>query len=102
MEAASLAARSEPFEDSESLMPVCPRCTTVNPVLSSQGDCCLNCGAEFVRCFASFRVLPVVAFETTVPADKVCWYLGGGLRGRGTPQGERTLREGKRQRNPSL
>lgn len=71
IEAAALSSRSQPFEDHESLMPVCPRCATVNPVLSAQGDACLNCGAEFVRCFASFRVLPLVAFETTVPADKV-------------------------------
>ena len=74
LEAAALAARSRPFEDRELLMPVCPRCATANPVLSSQGDRCLNCGAEFVRCFASFRVLPLVAFETTVPADKVLYF----------------------------
>lgn len=72
MEAAALAARSKPFEDHESLMPVCPRCTTANPVLSTQGDRCLNCGAAFVRCLASFRVLPLVEFETTVPSAKVC------------------------------
>ncbi len=38
-----------PFSDKEDLLPVCWRCSTTNPLLNTQGDYCINCGAPFIR-----------------------------------------------------
>lgn len=46
---ASVVIRSKPFSDKEELLPVCWRCSTTNPLLNTQGDYCINCGAPFIR-----------------------------------------------------
>ncbi|KXZ55139.1 hypothetical protein GPECTOR_3g29 [Gonium pectorale] len=60
---ASVVIRSKPFSDKEDLLPVCWRCSTTNPLLNTQGDYCINCGAPFIRSFVTFEHLPVVEFE---------------------------------------
>eukprot|EP00798_Chlamydomonas_sp_ICE-L_P028208 gene28208-31309_t len=59
----SILVRSRPFSDSEDLLPVCYRCSTTNPLLNTQGDYCINCGAPFIRSFVTFEHLPLVEFE---------------------------------------
>lgn len=56
----SILVRSKPFSDSEDLLPVCYRCSTSNPLLNTQGDFCINCGAPFIRSFITFEHLPLV------------------------------------------
>jgi len=60
---ACVITRSKPFSDKEDLLPVCYRCGTVNPLVNSQGDICINCGATFLRSFVTFEHLPLVEFE---------------------------------------
>jgi len=57
-----IVMRSKPFSDKETLLPMCYRCATTNPLLNSQGDACINCGAAFVRSFLTFEHLPLVEF----------------------------------------
>jgi len=59
----SILVRSKPFSDTEDLQPVCYRCSTTNPLLNTQGDFCINCGAPFIRSFVTFEHLPLVEFE---------------------------------------
>ncbi|MEW5316653.1 MAG: hypothetical protein WDW38_008010 [Sanguina aurantia] len=59
----SILVRSKPFSDKEELLPVCWRCSTSNPLLNTQGDFCINCGAPFIRSFVTFEQLPLVEFE---------------------------------------
>mmetsp|Transcript_5353 Transcript_5353/g.11710 ORF Transcript_5353/g.11710 Transcript_5353/m.11710 type:complete len:1236 (+) Transcript_5353:188-3895(+) len=59
----SIIVRSKPFSDAEDLQPVCYRCSTTNPLLNTQGDFCINCGAPFIRSFVTFEQLPLVEFE---------------------------------------
>ena len=59
----SIIVRSKPFSDAEELLPVCYRCSTVNPMLNTQGDFCINCGAPFIRSFVTFEHLPLIEFE---------------------------------------
>lgn len=47
----------------QELLPVCYRCGTLNPLVNSQGDVCINCGATFIRSFVTFDHLPLVEFE---------------------------------------
>ena len=61
----TLLMRGKPFHDREELLIVCPRCGQSNPSLpsaSAGGDRCANCLLPFVRCWASFAVLPLVEF----------------------------------------
>jgi len=60
---ACLTVRTKPFSDEEGLLPVCYRCSTSNPLMSSTGDLCINCGHIFIRSFCSFETLPLVQFE---------------------------------------
>jgi len=60
---ACVITRSKPFSDKEELLPVCYRCGTLNPLVNSQGDVCINCGATFIRSFVTFDHLPLVEFE---------------------------------------
>lgn len=60
---ACVITRSKPFSDKEDLLPVCYRCGTVNPLVNSHGDVCINCGAAFIRSFITFEHLPLVEFE---------------------------------------
>ncbi|KAG2430302.1 hypothetical protein HYH02_013779 [Chlamydomonas schloesseri] len=66
---ASVVIRSKPFSDKEDLLPVCWRCSTTNPLLNTQGDYCINCGAPFIRSFVTFEHLPVVEFELEPGVD---------------------------------
>lgn len=71
---AFLTIRTKPYSDEESLLPVCYRCSTSNPLLNKQGDTCINCGHEFVRSFCSFETLPLVKFELArgiTPAEAI-------------------------------
>eukprot|EP00899_Mesostigma_viride_P007013 jgi/Mesvir1/16312/Mv12764-RA.1 len=63
IDVACLRIRARPFTDAEELVPVCYRCSTANPLLSSHGDACLTCGQPFQRSFITFDVLPLVEFE---------------------------------------
>ncbi|XP_065909716.1 intraflagellar transport protein 122 homolog [Dysidea avara] len=58
----AITIQSKPFQDKEDLLPLCYRCSATNPLLKSQGNCCINCKQPFVLSFASFEVLPVVEF----------------------------------------
>ena len=60
---ACLTVRTKPYSDEESLLPVCYRCSTSNPLLNNQGDTCINCRHPFLRSFCSFETLPLVEFE---------------------------------------
>ena len=60
---ACITTRAKPFSDAEEQLPVCYRCGTVNPLVNSQGDVCINCGAGFLRSFVTFDHLPLVEFE---------------------------------------
>lgn len=93
---ACLTVRTKPYSDEESLLPVCYRCSTSNPLLNLAGDVCINCRHQFIRSFCSFETLPLVAFEVEQgisdedalkylemdPADTVK-YGGVGLGGAG-------------------
>ncbi|XP_050311771.1 intraflagellar transport protein 122 homolog [Anthonomus grandis grandis] len=61
VEIATIASRARPFNDPEELLPMCYRCSTYNPLTSSQ-NCCVNCGQPFVYSFVSFEVLPLIEF----------------------------------------
>ncbi|KAK7101404.1 intraflagellar transport protein 122 homolog isoform X1 [Littorina saxatilis] len=58
----SLSIRAKPFQDSEELMSMCYRCSTTNPLLSKNRNCCVNCRQPFVHSFVNFEVLPLVEF----------------------------------------
>ncbi|XP_062523005.1 intraflagellar transport protein 122 homolog [Corticium candelabrum] len=58
----SVTIRSKPFHDQEELLPMCYRCSTTNPLINSQGNCCVNCQQPFVYSFFSFDILPLVMF----------------------------------------
>ncbi|XP_069142693.1 intraflagellar transport protein 122 homolog isoform X2 [Argopecten irradians] len=58
----SIMIRSKPFHDGDDLLPMCYRCSTTNPLLNNNGDCCINCRQPFIHSFVSFEVLPLVEF----------------------------------------
>ncbi|XP_013786897.1 intraflagellar transport protein 122 homolog [Limulus polyphemus] len=58
----AVTIRSKPFSDVEELLPLCYRCSTTNPLLNNQGNCCINCRQPFVHSFVSFEILPLVEF----------------------------------------
>ncbi|KAM5279663.1 intraflagellar transport protein 122 homolog [Ctenodactylus gundi] len=62
IELGSLTIRSKPFHDSEELVPLCYRCSTNNPLLSSLGNACVNCRQPFVFSASSYEVLHLVEF----------------------------------------
>ncbi|GMH36992.1 hypothetical protein BSKO_04865 [Bryopsis sp. KO-2023] len=59
----TVCIRAKPFMDQEDLLPICYRCGTTNPLLNTQGDICVNCGATFIRSFLTFEHLPLVEFR---------------------------------------
>ncbi|GLH03389.1 POC1 centriolar protein homolog [Gryllus bimaculatus] len=64
-----LMVRAKPYHDNEELLPMCYRCSTYNPLLTSSGNGCTNCGQPFVYSFndnADF--LPVVVNRSTLQA----------------------------------
>lgn len=60
---ACVAIRSRPFSDDETLLPVCYRCGTVNPILATEREACVHCGCDMVVSFLTFELLPLVEFE---------------------------------------
>lgn len=58
----SLTIRSKPFEDKDDLLPMCYRCSTMNPLINSLGNSCVNCKQPFELSFVSYEALPVVGF----------------------------------------
>ncbi|XP_041711799.1 intraflagellar transport protein 122 homolog isoform X3 [Coregonus clupeaformis] len=62
MDLGSLTVRSKPYHDNEDLIPMCYRCSTNNPLLSSQGSVCINCKQPFIYSASSYEVLPLVQF----------------------------------------
>jgi hypothetical protein len=50
----ALMVRSKPYHDSEEMLPMCYRCSTYNPLMTSTANCCTNCGQPFVHSFVSF------------------------------------------------
>ena len=58
----SLTVRCRPFSDQEEILPVCYRCSTVNPLINSSGDACIAKCGEFQRSFLTFEHLPLVQF----------------------------------------
>ncbi|XP_051509236.1 intraflagellar transport protein 122 homolog isoform X2 [Myxocyprinus asiaticus] len=62
MELSCLTFRSKPYHDSEDLIPMCYRCSTNNPLLNNQGNCCINCRQPFIYSASSYEVLPLVEF----------------------------------------
>ncbi|KAJ3136146.1 hypothetical protein HK100_002072 [Physocladia obscura] len=59
---ASLTLRGKPSTDREDLLPQCYVCSTVNPMLNSKGDSCIECKEKFIRSLYSFQILPLVEF----------------------------------------
>ncbi|KDR19634.1 hypothetical protein L798_06155, partial [Zootermopsis nevadensis] len=59
----ALMVRSKPYHDSEDMLPMCYRCSTYNPLMTSTTNCCTNCRQPFVHSFVSFEVLPLVEFQ---------------------------------------
>ncbi|CAD7698107.1 unnamed protein product [Ostreobium quekettii] len=74
----SVLVRSKPFLDKEELLPVCYRCGTTNPLLSSHGDRCVTCGNAFIRSFLTFDLLPLVEFmlEDGISPDEAMEIIG--------------------------
>ena len=65
LDVVTLQMRGKPFHDRDDLLISCPRCGQTCPSLptvSAGGDRCSNCHLPFVRCWASFVVLPLVEF----------------------------------------
>jgi len=77
-----LTIRSKPFNDKDELIPVCYRCSSPCPLLSSSGDNCSTCGHTFVRSFCSFEVLPLVEFalESSIPHEEAMKLIGSAPR----------------------
>lgn len=59
----ALMVHSKPYHDSEEMLPMCYRCSTYNPLMTSTANCCTNCRQPFVHSFVSFEVLPLVEFQ---------------------------------------
>ncbi|CAG2056799.1 unnamed protein product [Timema podura] len=59
----SLMVRAKPYHDGEDLLPMCYRCSTYNPLMTSAANCCTNCRQPFVHSFVSFEILPLVEFQ---------------------------------------
>ena len=59
---AIVSIQAKPFKDKEELTPICTRCYTSNPLVNTNGDCCVQCGQHFHRCFLTFHSLPLVEF----------------------------------------
>ena len=57
----SLTVRCRPFSDREDILPVCYRCSTVNPLINTGDACIAKCGS-FHRSFLTFEHLPLVQF----------------------------------------
>ena len=51
---ASVQLRGKSFTDKEELLPLCYRCSTVNPLVNTRGSRCTNCNQPFVFSFVSF------------------------------------------------
>ncbi|XP_076277313.1 intraflagellar transport protein Oseg1 isoform X1 [Lasioglossum baleicum] len=64
LETSNLLARASPYRDPEELLPLCYKCSTFNPLLSSdtQGQC-VQCKLKFQYSFVMFEILPLVEFE---------------------------------------
>ena len=62
MELGSLAVRSKPFSDNDSILPTCVRCSMANPIISDK-NVCFNCKHPFVISFMSYEVLPIIEFK---------------------------------------
>lgn len=73
----AISIRSKPYVDSEDVLPLCYRCSELNPLYVDeppivpqeqssflpQAPRCVKCAQEFVYSFHSFEVLPLVEFE---------------------------------------
>eukprot|EP01028_Stygiella_incarcerata_P008814 TRINITY_DN3952_c0_g1_i1.p1 TRINITY_DN3952_c0_g1~~TRINITY_DN3952_c0_g1_i1.p1 ORF type:complete len:1238 (-),score=308.25 TRINITY_DN3952_c0_g1_i1:116-3280(-) len=58
----TLAVRSKPHLDDESLRTTCYKCSSMSPMLPSEGDFCSICHHPFIRSFYGLDVLPLVEF----------------------------------------
>eukprot|EP00052_Salpingoeca_macrocollata_P008243 m.65502 g.65502 ORF g.65502 m.65502 type:complete len:1216 (+) comp16496_c0_seq1:48-3695(+) len=58
----AITIRAKPFTDKEDIAPLCYRCSTPNPLISTVGHACFNCRQPFVYSFYSFENLPLVEF----------------------------------------
>ncbi|KAL0279839.1 UNVERIFIED_CONTAM: hypothetical protein PYX00_001315 [Menopon gallinae] len=60
---ATILVRAKPFNDNDEMLPMCYRCSSYNPLLSSNSsNSCSNCKQPFVHSFYSFEILPLVEF----------------------------------------
>ena len=70
VELGALTIQTKPFTDDESLVPICYRCSSPNPLVPEDQKAaaagaplaCTQCHQPFVFSFYSFEVLPVVEF----------------------------------------
>jgi len=60
---ASVSINGKPVSNRDDLVPICYRCSLANPFLLQNGDQCAHCHHPFVRCMATFEILPLVEFE---------------------------------------
>ncbi|XP_074605343.1 intraflagellar transport protein Oseg1 [Brevipalpus obovatus] len=63
IEFGDVSARGRPFNDHEDLLPLCYRCSTINPLYNSDGNRCKNCKQPFTFSFTNFDSLPLVEFK---------------------------------------
>jgi len=59
----TMSIKAKPFTDNEDLLPMCFRCSVVNPLMSKHGISCSTCSHSFVYSFWSFDTLPLVEFK---------------------------------------
>jgi intraflagellar transport protein 122 len=62
MESGALTVRGKPFHDKDDLLPLCYKCSSVNPLFSPKGNRCVNCQEAFTFSFYSLENLPLVRF----------------------------------------
>lgn len=63
VDVSTILVRAKPYHDNDEMLPMCYRCSSYNPLLSStSSNSCTNCKQPFVHSFVSFEVLPLVEF----------------------------------------
>ncbi|KAK4469081.1 hypothetical protein MN116_006670 [Schistosoma mekongi] len=73
----SITLNSGPMTDSEEINPMCYRCSTINPLINSLGNRCINCKEPFIYSFITLEQLPIVEFipEDNLSYEEVISYL---------------------------
>jgi intraflagellar transport protein 122 len=86
-----LVVQAKPVRDDADQLPVCYRCSSINPLLNpftnkfAKGDVCTVCGHPFVRSFINFDILPLVEFvpEPSISDEEAIELIRTAPSGRG-------------------